>query len=239
MNSKMKMLGLAVLLLILFSLTFTAVAYSPYRADTLYPRYSEFEGMSEEEVQESLPKREDFLGINLSTSGFSSTPAADNLPKRDNFLGINLSNSGFSSTPAANSLPKREDFLGINLSNSGFSSTPAANSLPKRDNFLGINLSNSGFSSIPVAEGFDQYTPMPQIQQKPVKVEGFESLLQPANYGQDQSISKFSELKGNLSCIHKSAGLSNSMGGLCIDGELLKSLTTRGGNSTGANCPKV
>jgi hypothetical protein len=160
----MKMLGLAVLLLIIFSLTFTAVAYSPYRADTLYPRYSEFEGMSEEEVKEKLPKREDFLGINLSTSGFSS---------------------------------------------------------------------------IPVAEGFDQYTPMPQMPQKPVKVEGFESLLQPANYGQEQSISRFSELKGDLSCINKSAGLSNSMGGLCIDGELLKSLTTRGGNSTGANCPKV
>jgi hypothetical protein len=80
---------------------------------------------------------------------------------------------------------------------------------------------------------------MPQMPQKPVKVEGFESLLQPANYGQEQSISRFSELKGNLSCINKSAGLSNSMGGLCIDGELLKSLTTRGGNSTGANCPQV
>ena len=189
MDSKMKMLGLAVLLLIIFSLTFTAVAYSPHRADTLYPRYSEFEGMSEEEVKESLPKREDFLGINLSTSGFSSIPAAEKLPKREDFLGINLS--------------------------------------------------TSGFSSIPVAEGFDQYTPMPQMPQKPVKVEGFESLLQPANYGQEQSISRFSELKGDLSCINKSAGLSNSMGGLCIDGELLKSLTTRGGNSTGANCPKV
>jgi hypothetical protein len=166
MNSKIKMLGLAVLLLIIFSLIFTAVAYSPYSADTLYPRYSEFEGMSEVEIREKLPKREDFLGINLSTSGFSS---------------------------------------------------------------------------IPVAEGFEQFIPSEilPMPKKPVKVEGFESMLQPANYGKEQTISQFSELNGNLSCINKSAGLSNSMGGLCLDSSLIKALTTRGGNSTGANCPPV
>jgi hypothetical protein len=216
MNSKIKMLGLAVLLLIIFSLIFTAVAYSPYSADTLYPRYSEFEGMSEVEIREKLPKREDFLGINLSTSGFSSIPVA-------------------------NSSPKREDFLGINLSTSGFSSIPVANSSPKREDFLGINLSTSGFSSIPVAEGFEQFIPSEilPMPKKPVKVEGFESMLQPANYGKEQTISQFSELNGNLSCINKSAGLSNSMGGLCLDSSLIKALTTRGGNSTGANCPPV
>jgi hypothetical protein len=191
MNSKIKMLGLAVLLLIIFSLIFTAVAYSPYSADTLYPRYSEFEGMSEVEIREKLPKREDFLGINLSTSGFSSIPVA--------------------------------------------------NSSPKREDFLGINLSTSGFSSIPVAEGFEQFIPSEilPMPKKPVKVEGFESMLQPANYGKEQTISQFSELNGNLSCINKSAGLSNSMGGLCLDSSLIKALTTRGGNSTGANCPPV
>ena len=172
MDPKVKMVGLAVLLLILFSLAFTAAAYSPHRADTLYPRYGTFEAMSAD-VLKNLPTREHFLNIPpMSTSA------------------------------------------------------PAA---------------TSGFSSIPVAEGFSDYTPAPAPVKKPeaVKVEGFESLLQPANYDKEQSISKFSELKGNLSCINKSAGLTNSMGGLCLDGSLLKSLTTRGGNSTGENCPQV
>jgi hypothetical protein len=167
MDAKMKMLGLAVLLLILFSLTFTAVAYSPHRADTLYPRYGTFESMD----------------------------------------------------------PMSPEVL---------------NSLPTREHFLNKPSSVQGFSSIPVAEGFEQYTPPSQpVKREPVKVEGFESLLQPANYSQEQSISKFSELKGNVSCVNKSAGLTNSMGGLCLDDSLLKSLTTRGGNSTGANCPQV
>jgi len=54
-------------------------------------------------------------------------------------------------------------------------------------------------------------------------------------YIADNSIDKFSELKGNPSCFGNSSGLSNSLGSLCLDNDLSNALKTRGGNQTGAN----
>jgi hypothetical protein len=39
--------------------------------------------------------------------------------------------------------------------------------------------------------------------------------------------------KGSLECVGKSSGLSNSMGGLCLDQNQIKLLGTRGGNKGG------
>jgi hypothetical protein len=50
----------------------------------------------------------------------------------------------------------------------------------------------------------------------------------------DNSIDKFSEVKGDPACFGKSSGLSNSMGSLCLDKNLSEMLRTRGGNQSGA-----
>jgi hypothetical protein len=66
------------------------------------------------------------------------------------------------------------------------------------------------------------------------KVFGFNGLFCKP-YIADKNIDIFSTAKGETSCIGKSSGLSNSKGGLCIDGDdkkLLYMLQTRGGNQT-------
>ena len=65
------------------------------------------------------------------------------------------------------------------------------------------------------------------------KIYGFNGLFCKP-YVADSSIDKFSEIKGDPSCLGKSSGLSNSMGGLCLDANMQKMLQTRGGNQTGA-----
>lgn len=65
------------------------------------------------------------------------------------------------------------------------------------------------------------------------KVYGFDGLFCKP-YVADSSIDKFSEIKGDASCLGKSSGLSNSMGGLCLDANMQNMLKTRGGNQTGA-----
>ncbi len=46
------------------------------------------------------------------------------------------------------------------------------------------------------------------------------------------SLDLFSNSNGNVDCIMKSSGLSNSKGGLCLSPDLIYLLQTRGGNST-------
>ena len=46
------------------------------------------------------------------------------------------------------------------------------------------------------------------------------------------SLDLFSDSNGNVDCIMKSSGLSNSKGGLCLSPDLIYLLQTRGGNST-------
>jgi hypothetical protein len=66
------------------------------------------------------------------------------------------------------------------------------------------------------------------------KVDGFNGLFCKP-YVADNTIDKFSELKGNPSCFGNSSGLSNSLGSLCLDKDLSNALKTRGGNQTGAD----
>jgi hypothetical protein len=66
------------------------------------------------------------------------------------------------------------------------------------------------------------------------KVYGFDGLFCKP-YVADNSLDKFSEVKGDPSCFGKSSGLSNSMGSLCLDNNLSEMLRTRGGNQTGAS----
>ena len=66
------------------------------------------------------------------------------------------------------------------------------------------------------------------------KVYGFNGLFCKP-YVADNSLDKFSEVKGDPSCFGKSSGLSNSMGSLCLDKNLSEMLRTRGGNQTGAS----
>lgn len=61
------------------------------------------------------------------------------------------------------------------------------------------------------------------------KVFGFDGLFCTANEG-GNPIDKIGSSKGSPECIGKSSGLSNSKGGLCLDEEQIKLLSTRGGN---------
>lgn len=68
-------------------------------------------------------------------------------------------------------------------------------------------------------------------QKDAFKVEGFEG-LQPSLYNAEKEIDSFSKTKGSPDCVGISSGLHNSLGGLCLNDEQKKSLSTRGGNST-------
>ena len=64
-------------------------------------------------------------------------------------------------------------------------------------------------------------------------VEGF--ALQPSPLDSSEAIDRYSKVSASPSCFGKSSGYSNSMGPLCISGEDLKLLSTRGGNVTGTD----
>jgi hypothetical protein len=66
------------------------------------------------------------------------------------------------------------------------------------------------------------------------KVYGFNGLFCKP-YTADKNIDVFSSVKSDVSCVGKSSGLSNSMGGLCLDDNTSNLLKTRGGNQTGAD----
>lgn len=66
--------------------------------------------------------------------------------------------------------------------------------------------------------------------EKGKQVEGF--ALQPAPFNGESELDIYTKVQGSAACFSKSAGLTNSMGGLCLEGESLRLLTTRGGNST-------
>jgi hypothetical protein len=51
----------------------------------------------------------------------------------------------------------------------------------------------------------------------------------------DNSIDLFSNVTSSLDCIGKSSELTGSMGGLCLDNNLMTLLRTRGGNQTAGN----
>lgn len=50
--------------------------------------------------------------------------------------------------------------------------------------------------------------------------------------GEPKKLDAFGEVKGDLSCLGENSGLTNSMGGLCLDEEHKQLLSTRGGNQT-------
>lgn len=62
------------------------------------------------------------------------------------------------------------------------------------------------------------------------KVDGFDGLYCKP-YVADAKIDIYSGTSGSLSC--KDSGLTNSQGGLCLDANQKKLLTTRGGNASG------
>ena len=64
-------------------------------------------------------------------------------------------------------------------------------------------------------------------------VEGFS--LQPAPFNGSIEIDRYSKVSSSPSCFGKSSGYSNSTGPLCLEGDSLTLLTTRGGNSTGSD----
>jgi hypothetical protein len=64
-------------------------------------------------------------------------------------------------------------------------------------------------------------------------VEGF--ALQPSPLDSSEAIDRYSKVSASPSCFGKSSGYSNSMGPLCISGEELRLLSTRGGNVTGTD----
>lgn len=65
------------------------------------------------------------------------------------------------------------------------------------------------------------------------KVFGFDGLFCTPNEGPD-TIDQIGSAKGSSDCVGNSSGLTNSMGGLCLDDNQKRLLSTRGGNmSTG------
>lgn len=67
-----------------------------------------------------------------------------------------------------------------------------------------------------------------------LKVQGIDGLFCKP-YVADKPIDKFSALESNKQCTGKSSGLSNSMGGLCLDANMEAMLKTRGGNASGSD----
>jgi len=67
------------------------------------------------------------------------------------------------------------------------------------------------------------------------KVYGFDGLFCGPEHS-DGRIDIFSETKGSTECVGKSAGLTNSKGGLCLDQNQRNMLLTRGGNQTSMQC---
>jgi hypothetical protein len=63
------------------------------------------------------------------------------------------------------------------------------------------------------------------------KVFGFDGLFCAPKEGPN-SIDQIGATKGSLECVGKSSGLTNSLGGLCLDDNQKKLLSTRGGNMT-------
>ena len=64
------------------------------------------------------------------------------------------------------------------------------------------------------------------------KVFGFDGLFCTPK-SEESVIDKIGSTKGSTDCIGKSSGLSNSKGGLCLDEQQIKLLSTRGGNMGG------
>jgi hypothetical protein len=63
------------------------------------------------------------------------------------------------------------------------------------------------------------------------KIFGFDGLFCGPKEG-PHSVDTIGSAKGSLECVGKSSGLSNSMGGLCLDENQKNLLATRGGNMT-------
>jgi len=59
--------------------------------------------------------------------------------------------------------------------------------------------------------------------------------LQSADYGKEPTYDMFSGTPGSSNCNGKSAGLSNSKGGLCLNDSQMKLLQSRGGNAEGGD----
>ena len=59
------------------------------------------------------------------------------------------------------------------------------------------------------------------------------SLLRGSDYNAPENpIDLFSQLKSSSECLDSSSGLYNSTGGLCLSGDAMKALKTRGGNQS-------
>lgn len=65
------------------------------------------------------------------------------------------------------------------------------------------------------------------------KIFGFDGLQCSPTFN-DNNLDIYSTAKGDASCLYKGSGMSNSMGTLCLSGDMTKMLQTRGGNQTGS-----
>lgn len=65
-----------------------------------------------------------------------------------------------------------------------------------------------------------------------VKIFGFDGLQCSPTFN-DNNLDIYSTAKGDASCLYQGSGMSNSMGTLCLSGDMTKMLQTRGGNQTG------
>ena len=66
-----------------------------------------------------------------------------------------------------------------------------------------------------------------------VKIFGFDGLQCSPTFN-DNNLDIYSTAKGDASCLYQGSGMSNSMGTLCLSGDMTKMLQTRGGNQTGS-----
>ncbi len=73
----------------------------------------------------------------------------------------------------------------------------------------------------------------PKAESEKVMVEGF--ALQPSPLNDSEPIDRYSKATSSPNCFGKSGGYSNSTGPLCLTGDDLKLLSTRGGNVTGTD----
>ena len=86
------------------------------------------------------------------------------------------------------------------------------------------------FMSEPTASPSVRTTPPTHLAVSPVTSDSY---YQGSDFNApEKPLDLFSHLKGSQDCVGSSAGLHNSTGGLCLSGDAMKALKTRGGNQS-------
>jgi hypothetical protein len=103
--------------------------------------------------------------------------------------------------------------------------------------YEGFQTNNASYSTYPDNVSIDSMNSKDivttSVANTCMKIFGFDGLQCSPTFN-DNNLDIYSTAKGDTSCLYKGSGMSNSMGTLCLSGDMTKMLQTRGGNQTGS-----